>query len=30
MSLNYIDVSLANAYQMGRKNKTPGGDDGGE
>jgi HK97 family phage portal protein len=30
MSLNYIDVSLANAYQMGRKNKTQGGDDGGE
>lgn len=30
MSLNYIDVSLANAYQMGRKNKTQGGDDSGE
>ncbi|GAA0313752.1 hypothetical protein GCM10008967_00300 [Bacillus carboniphilus] len=25
MSLNYIDVSLANAYQMGRKNNGKGG-----
>jgi HK97 family phage portal protein len=30
MSLNYIDVSLANAYQMGRKSTTQGGDSGGE
>ncbi|KON90223.1 portal protein [Sporosarcina globispora] len=26
MSLNYIDVKLANAYQMGRKENTKGGD----
>jgi hypothetical protein len=25
MSLNYIDVNLANAYQMGKKNTTEGG-----
>ncbi|WP_200411383.1 phage portal protein [Virgibacillus salexigens] len=30
MSLNYIDVELANAYQMGRKNTTNGGGNGDE